>query len=110
MLPFEARKSEEKILVFAEGEAAEQAREAGATFVGGEELIPKASLVPAEINIIWSRQLSGWGFAHSLRHIHICGAQSKADLTPPLPPPPFPYHTPLSLSLLISFIAIFRLT
>lgn len=45
-LPRDARKSEEKILVFAEGDAAEAARAAGATYVGGEELIPKVSSSP----------------------------------------------------------------
>ncbi|KAJ9103874.1 hypothetical protein QFC21_002336 [Naganishia friedmannii] len=40
-LPRESRKKEEIVLVFAEGDAAVDAKAAGATFVGGDELIPK---------------------------------------------------------------------
>jgi hypothetical protein len=42
-LPRDPRKTEEVVLVFAEGEKAVEAREAGAKFVGGDELIPKVS-------------------------------------------------------------------
>lgn len=37
-LPRDVRKKEEVVLVFAEGDLAELARNAGASFVGGEEL------------------------------------------------------------------------
>lgn len=40
-LPRDPRKKEETVLVFAEGDAAADAKAAGAAFVGGEELIPK---------------------------------------------------------------------
>lgn len=43
-LPRDPRKTEEVVLVFAEGGKAVEAREAGAAFVGGEELIQKVSL------------------------------------------------------------------
>jgi large subunit ribosomal protein L1 len=39
-LPRDARKNEETVLVFAQGPAAEQAKAAGAKYVGGEDLIP----------------------------------------------------------------------
>lgn len=39
-LPRDARKDEETVLVFAVGELAEQAKAAGAKYVGGEDLIP----------------------------------------------------------------------
>jgi large subunit ribosomal protein L1 len=44
-LPRDPRKTEEVVLVFAEGEKAVEASEAGAKFVGGDELIPKVSSV-----------------------------------------------------------------
>ncbi|GHJ83872.1 hypothetical protein NliqN6_0274 [Naganishia liquefaciens] len=47
-LPRDPRKQEEVVLVFAEGEKAVEAREAGAAFVGGEELIQK--VLSGEIN------------------------------------------------------------
>lgn len=47
-LPRDPRKQEEVVLVFAEGEKAVEAREAGAAFVGGEELIQKVSRVSAD--------------------------------------------------------------
>ncbi|KAJ9094379.1 hypothetical protein QFC19_007988 [Naganishia cerealis] len=40
-LPRDSRKREEVVLVFAEGDAAAEAKAAGAAFVGGDELIPK---------------------------------------------------------------------
>lgn len=42
-LPRDARKDEETVLVFAQGPAAEQAKAAGAKYVGGEDLIPLVS-------------------------------------------------------------------
>lgn len=42
-LPRDARKDEEIVLVFAVGELAEQAKAAGAKYVGGEDLIPLVS-------------------------------------------------------------------
>ncbi|CAE7147959.1 unnamed protein product [Rhizoctonia solani] len=44
-LPRDPRTRGETVLVFAEGKAAQDAREAGATHVGGEELIPKVPLL-----------------------------------------------------------------
>ncbi|KAF8711655.1 ribosomal protein, partial [Rhizoctonia solani] len=41
-LPRDPRTRGETVLVFAEGKAAQDAREAGAAYVGGEELVPKA--------------------------------------------------------------------
>ncbi|CAE6442966.1 unnamed protein product [Rhizoctonia solani] len=40
-LPRDPRTRGETVLVFAEGKAAQDAREAGAAYVGGEELVPK---------------------------------------------------------------------
>jgi large subunit ribosomal protein L1 len=54
-LPRESRKKEEIVLVFAEGDAAADARAAGATFVGGDELIPKVCPSGYTAGLLWRK-------------------------------------------------------
>ena len=54
-LPRDAKpKRQDKILVFASGQLAQEARDAGADIVGGEELIDGVRLIPSVLHFLYS--------------------------------------------------------
>ena len=68
-MPREAKpKREDKILVFADGKLAQEAREAGAHIVGGEELIEGVCCISPPFHLHLQPSLSGYQWQISSHH------------------------------------------
>lgn len=87
-LPRDVRKKEEVVLVFAEGDLAELARNAGASFVGGEELCQQVrpSLFFSIVSAVSTSELTS--------DIHVQPRSCPVKSPRPKSSPPLPSYRP----------------